>query len=100
MLRDRVNCAIPDFGSVANSLGGPNPSSTPGVISFDIEWRGVINRRTISDGSTFTADVVENTATIGWTAMSQGVTYVSEPPNPSTNVFAEVGHEHNGRFFS
>jgi hypothetical protein len=94
------NFAIPDYGNIANSLGSPNPPSNPGVISFDVEWRGVNDRLTISDGTTFRADVVENTAVIAWTATTQGVTYVSEAPNPSTNQFAEIGHEHSGRFFS
>jgi hypothetical protein len=94
-----TNFAIPDFGSISNSFSGPNPPTNPGIISFDLEWRGVNDRLTISDGTTYRADVVENTAVISWTATSQGVTYVSEPPNPSTCLFAEIGHEHNGKFF-
>lgn len=92
---------MPDYGSISNSLGGPNPSSTPGVISFDIEWQGRMNRISISDpAEPFRAEVIENAASIGWTATTKGVTYVSDRPDPATSLFAEIGHEQNGTFFN
>lgn len=95
------NLPIRDYGSIPNALSGPNAAFTPGTVSFAIEWSGVTKRESIGDPTlSFTAQVIENTATMQWTATTGGVTFVSDPANTSHSVFAEIGHERNGVFFS
>jgi hypothetical protein len=40
-----------------------------------------------------------NTATIVWSAESNGVAYQSGPIDTSSSVSGQVGHERNGAFF-
>jgi hypothetical protein len=89
-----------DYGAIPNSLSGPNAAFTPGTISLAIEWRGVTRRRQIGDPKLrFTARVIENKATMQWTATVAGVTFASDPADASHSIFAEIGHERNGVFF-
>jgi hypothetical protein len=95
---DLSDLEIRDFFTLTNALSGGK--SIPAVVSFDINWSGVINRVKVSDETNqFTGNYIEDTATISWSAQESGFTFVSDPANTSTTVFAEIGKERNGFFF-
>ena len=95
------NIAVSDFFSIPNSfLHGAIIPPVPAAVSFAVHWGGAGNRVTLSDPvNGFTGDFLENSASIVWSASSQGLLYQSGPEDTSISVFAEVGHERNGRFF-
>jgi len=88
-----------DFFSIPNSF--MRGSSVPGDISLHMRWSGVQQRVHLHDEqNTFDAHVIEDTATMSWSARTQGFKFVSDPAITSTTVFAEIGREQNGVFFS
>jgi len=92
------NQAVLDYHDIPNALlQGP---SQPATVSFVVNWQRSsqkIKIRNATEG--FAADLVQNTATMSWSASTQGVSYFSGPENTSFSVFAFVGHERNGVFF-
>ncbi len=48
----------------------------------------------------FDLHAIEDSATIRWSARRKDFKFVSDPANTSTTVFAEIGSERNGEFFS
>jgi hypothetical protein len=95
---DLNDVEIRDFGTLVNSLmRGPSVSAD---VSFHVRWGGVKNRFHLHDETNmFDARVIEDSATIRWSARRQDFKFVSDPANTSTTVFAEIGHERNGVFF-
>jgi hypothetical protein len=97
-----TNLAMPDFHDIVNSLS-PNPTSTPGFVSFDVRWHATSGLMTLRDASAgFTGEFRKSTATIWWSANepAQQFQFVSDPAATSTTVnTAVMGHERNGRFF-
>jgi hypothetical protein len=68
-------------------------------INFEIEWNGSIERRKVTnEAQDFTGQFIQTVATIRWSAEQPGFRFDSEPPNPSRNVYAVIGHERNGFF--
>jgi hypothetical protein len=43
--------------------------------------------------------LIEDSATIQWSAREKDFRFVSDPEETSTTVFAAIGQEHNGVFF-
>jgi hypothetical protein len=88
-----------DHFNVPNSLlRGP---SIPADASFQVHWSGVQQRVHLHDvQNTFDAHVIEDSATMAWSARTSSFTFVSDPESTSTSVFAEIGKERNGVFFS
>jgi hypothetical protein len=97
-----TNLAMPDFHDIVNSLS-PNPTSTPGFVSFDVRWQATSGLMTLRDASVgFTGEFRKSTATIWWSANepAQQFQFESDPAATSTTVnTAVMGHERNGRFF-
>jgi hypothetical protein len=97
-----TNLAMPDFHDIVNSLS-PNPTSTPGFVSFDVRWHATSGLMTLRDASAgFTGEFRKSTATIWWSANepAQQFQFESDPAATSTTVnTAVMGHERNGRFF-
>lgn len=88
-----------DFFNIPNSL--MRGKSIHADVSFHMRWSGVLQRIHLHDEqNTFDAHVIEDTATIEWSAHESGFKFVSDPANTSTTVFAEIGSERNGVFFS
>jgi hypothetical protein len=88
-----------DFFNIPNSL--MRGKSIDADVSFHIRWSGVKKRVHLHDKqNTFDAHVIEDTATMEWSAEERGFKFVSDPANTSTTVFAEIGRERNGVFFS
>ena len=90
---------IEDYHDIANALmDGP---SVPANVSFHMRWSGVQKRIHLHDEQKkFDAHLIVDTATIGWSARRKDFRFVSNPANTSTTVFAAIGSERNGVFFS
>jgi hypothetical protein len=72
----------------------------PATVSFDIEWFNVISQAQVTnEAENFTGNFLETMATISWSSHQAGFDFVSEPPNPTRNVYSVIGHERNGFFF-
>ncbi|MGN6359715.1 MAG: hypothetical protein ACTHNK_04935 [Thermomicrobiales bacterium] len=97
-----TDLAMPDFHDIVNSLS-PNPTSTPGMVSFDVHWHANSGLMALRDTSVgFTGEYRKSTASIWWSAQepAQNFAFESDPAATSTTVnTAVMGHEHNGRFF-
>jgi hypothetical protein len=95
------NFALEDYFNLANALqDGPEVAAV--VESLDIDW-GRHGKRVVTKDSTngFSLDAIENTASMEWSAHNaNGFRFVSAPAETSTSLFAEVGREDNGVFFS
>jgi len=87
-------------GAVLGAIEG----SEPGVVSFHIEWMKSKDKRQFSNGAgtpdRWRANVVINEAKAEWEGETAKAHYVSDPLAKSQSLFAEVGHERNGVFFS
>jgi hypothetical protein len=90
---------IPDYFNGANALVlGP---SEPGVVSFHIEWTKSSDKRQFRyEPEKWLGNFVINNAKAAWEAETALAHYVSDPLENSDSLFAEVGHERNGVFFS
>lgn len=74
----------------------------PATVSFKIRWEDVSRRVDVRDATNgFVGKYVETGATVDWSAVNQnGFRFTSDAANTSQLLFAEVGHERNGSFFS
>jgi len=90
---------VRDFQSIPNFLNaGP---SVPADVSFHILWSGVKQRIHLHDNQKkFDAQLIVDTATMGWSARTKDFKFESDPAHTSTTVFAAFGRERNGVFFS
>lgn len=92
---------IEDYHDLLNALkDGP---SVEAHVSFDVRWRGRIakNRfRNAAPDQQFRGRFTQTNATVNWSAKEEGFEFHSDPASTSTAVYAEVGHERNGVFFS
>ncbi|HEX6107897.1 MAG TPA: hypothetical protein VFZ02_00695, partial [Ktedonobacteraceae bacterium] len=67
---------------------------------FRMHWSGIKQRVHLHDKQNeFDAHVIEDNATLAWSAEEEGFKFVSDPEDTSTTVFAEIGQERNGVFF-
>jgi hypothetical protein len=91
-----TDLAMGDYISIPNSLS--NGSFTPAVVSFDVEWSGIVKRGSVRNtAERFALEFVETGATIRWSATTATASLRS---TSVTGVnFAEVAREQNGRFF-
>src|SRR5713226_8813784 len=90
---------VADYHNIVNALkGGP---SVPSTVSFHINWFGVQERIHLRDEKQrFVAKYIDGKATIAWSAARKDFTFVSDPAHTSTSLFAAIGTERNGVFFS
>ena len=90
---------VRDYHNIPNALsGGP---SVPANVSFHILWSGVKPPIHLHDNQKkFDAQLIEGTATMGWSAHTKDFKFESDPANTSTTIFAAFGRERNGVFFS
>lgn len=87
-----------DFFNIPNAL--MRGKSVHADTSFHVRWHGVQQRVHLHDNTNhFDASVIEDLATIRWSASEKDFQFVSDPAETSTTVFAEIGHERNGVFF-
>lgn len=105
-------CSVFDAFTVPNSLNALHPLGlvSGAVKSLRIHWKGINNKRSFSNGTTFRGDFVENSATIKVTvntpstkppftpAPQDGFEFVADPTT-TVSHFAQIGHENNGSLF-
>jgi hypothetical protein len=95
-----THVSLKDFGTIPNDLlHGP---SVPATASFSVQWSGVIKRVKVRNVETgFAGEFVVTGARMEYTASvpAHDFVFASDPAAPLTVVFAEIGHERNGRFF-
>lgn len=89
---------IEDYFNLVNALKDGN--SVPATVSFHAHWSGVNKRSRLRDKTNhFHAQVIEDRATIRWSAHEKGFKFVSDPARTSTSVYADIRRERNGVFF-
>lgn len=92
------NAEVSDFFSIPNAL--MHGKSLPADASFRMHWQGVKSRVHLHDPvNHFDAMLIEDSATIQWSAREEDFLFVSDPEETSTTVFAAIGQERNGVFF-
>lgn len=90
---------MPDYFNFVNSLlDGP---SLPGRVSFRAEWSKSDDKHRFRYApEKWTADAVFNTARVQWVGETAAAHYVTDADGPQDSLFADVGHERSGVFFS
>lgn len=93
------NLELEDYHDGVNALlDGP---SVEGVASFRIEWTKSSDKHRFRDAANqWRANVVFNSARVEWSAETAMARYVTDPAAPQLTLFAEIGQERNGVFFS
>ncbi len=95
------NVPLLDFGNFCNDLvHGP---SVPATASFKVQWSRVIRRANVRNATEgFAGHFAITNATLEYSASVPGnnFAFVSDPASASANVFAQIGRERNGVFFS
>jgi hypothetical protein len=87
-------------------LGLPYPHINPvqpvrASVSFEIEWSGLIDAAEIRHTAQgFEGSFLKTGATIRWSSEEAGFRFQSEDPDPSRKLFAVLGRERNGSFFT
>jgi len=87
-------------------LGFPYPRINPvqpvrASVSFEIEWSGLLGAAEIRNTTQgFEGSFLKTGATIKWSSEEAGFRFQSEEPNPSRKLFAVLGRERNGVFFT
>ena len=89
---------VRDFFSIPNAF--MHGKSIPADVSFRMHWHGVKSRVHLHDTvNHFDASLIEDSATIQWSAREHDFQFVSDLEETSTTVFAAIGQERNGVFF-
>ena len=87
-----------DYFNIINAL--QDGASNGAAVSFEVHWTPGIKHFKVRDEATGMAgEFIKNTATMAWSAVSGGQTYVSGPEESSSSLSAQVGLERNGAFF-
>jgi len=91
------NLPMPDYEEFGKSISGG--SSIPGVVSFRVEWKASHDRHRYRYApNQWEGAFVHNNATCTWSGRTAEATFSTKTNDPA--IFAEVGHERNGVFFS
>jgi hypothetical protein len=93
------NQDVDNYGNILNALrDGPSDAAE---VSYDIRWGDVIDRLTLHDTDNgFEGDFALTGSDITWSARQHEFRFVSDPMGTATSVFAIIGQERNGVFFS
>ena len=88
---------MPDYHDFVNSVtGGP---SVPGLVSFHVEWAPSNDQHHYHYAPhLWEGKFAQTTATCVWSGHTDLAEFATNTNNPS--IFAEVGHERSGVFFS
>ena len=90
---------ITDYGSIPNGLFH-FASPRGAIVTFDVEWSGVVSRSSVSDPTTqFQGEFAMTNAHVTWSALEGGSHVFTSASSGQTVDFAEVGHQQNGAFF-
>jgi hypothetical protein len=92
-----TNLPMPDYHDFVSSVTGGTP--VPGIVSFRIEWaKSSDMHRYRYEPNRWQGNFVTNSATCNWTGRTADAEFRTNTNNPV--IFAEVGHEKSGVFFS
>ncbi len=95
-----ANVEMLDFGTFCNDAQhGP---SVPASASLKTQWSGLIKRVNVRNAKEgFAGHFAITNATLEFSASvpANHFEFVSDPASTSTNVFAQIGQERNGKFF-
>ncbi len=98
---DVANVQMLDFGNFCNDAQhGPSVSAT---VSLNARWSGVIRRAKVRNAAEgFAGQFAITNATLEYSASvpANHFEFVSDAAAASTNVFAQIGLERNGKFFA
>ena len=100
-----LSTRIFDDHDLKSSLTRVFPAGFPQIaeISFEVEWSGILDREHIrNEAMNFEGDFLQTGSTIRWSALNptSGFQFTSEPPNPARVLYAVIGRERNGVFFT
>jgi hypothetical protein len=102
-----TNIPVDDVFVIPNSFSRAVPPVPAVIDSLRIDWSGITNTIDFSDPvDRFAGYFLENAATIEVTATTppsdslHGFQFVSDPASTTISLFAQIGHEQNGAFFS
>ncbi len=91
-----TDAAVGDYHDVANAIR--QGRSVPATLSYDLRWSGATAVYDLRNAEQrFAVRGAEATATMTWRAETDEFKFAS---SPSRSVFAVVGNERNGVFFS
>jgi hypothetical protein len=97
------NVPVFDYGDIPNAISGEKPG-TRGTVSFRVEWEGparptrIHNTDSVYGG--FAGEFRRNAARMTWTARVGDYEFRSGAMDTSSSIFALLGQERNGIFFS
>lgn len=102
--RFQLTTQISDDHDLKSSLTKVFPAGFPQTaeVTFDVEWSGILDRAHIrNEDLHFEGDFLQTGSTIQWSSMNaSGFQFMSEAPNPARLLYAVIGHERNGVFFT
>jgi hypothetical protein len=88
---------MPDYHDFVSSVTGGTP--IPGVVSFHIEWAPSKDKHRYRYAPhRWEGTFVHTSATCDWSGRTALAEFSTNTNNPT--IFAEVGHEKSGVFFS
>ena len=92
------NLEMEDYFNIVNALQDGAINSV--TISFEVHWAPGVKHFKVRDRDVGMAgEFITNTATMVWSAESNGVAYQSGPIETSASISGQIGHERNGIFF-
>ena len=88
---------MPDYHDFVSSVNNVPP--VPGIVSFRIEWAPSQDKHYYRYAPhKWEGNFVQTTATCTWSGHTEFAEFATDTNNPT--IFAEVGHERSGVFFS
>lgn len=88
---------LPDYHDFVSSVTGG--AAVPGIVSFRAEWaKSHDKHRYRYEPHAWQGNFVTNNATCQWSGLTSLAEFHTNTTNPA--IFAEVGHERSGVFFS
>jgi hypothetical protein len=88
---------MPDYHDFVSSVTGGTP--VPGIVSFRVEWAPSQDKhRYRYEPHRWEGRFVHTSATCTWSGRTEFAEFATDTNNPT--IFAEVGHERSGFFFS
>ena len=88
---------LPDYLNFVNAVTGGAP--VPGRVSFRVEWAPAHDKHHYRNAAhRWEGTFVQNSATCTWSGHTAAADFSTDTNNPT--IFAEVGHQHSGVFFT
>jgi hypothetical protein len=96
-LYQATDMSMPDFHDFGNAI--TTGITAPGVVSFRVEWAPSSDRHHYDDGANqWIGDFLTTSITCNWSGRTSNSTFTTDSDNAT--IFAEVGHQRSGVFYS